>query len=145
MANTRQMTFSQRLMQVRRALMFRIFRLLLLTVRGRKSGQPRTTPVWLAEYDGHCFLVSTYEQTNWVRNLRAAGEATLTSGRRSERIAVVEVGAKEAVPVLHYFVSTVPAVVRPYFNVTPASPLTLFEQEVARHQVFRVTKASPNA
>lgn len=135
--------------------MFRIFRLLLragvkvgsmslLTVRGRKSGQPRTTPVWLAEYDGQRFLVSTYGQTNWVRNLRAAGEATLTRGRHSERISVVEVGAKEAAPVLHYFVSTIPVVVRPSFNVSPASPLTLFEQEVARHPVFRVTKASPN-
>lgn len=73
MANIRQKTCSQRLMQARRALMFRIFRLLLrvgvkvgkmslLTVRGRKSGQPRTTPVWLAEYDGHRFLVSTNGQ-----------------------------------------------------------------------------------
>ena len=133
--------------------MFRIFRLLLyagvkigrmslLTVRGRKSGQPRTTPVWLAEYDGQRFLVSTYGQTNWVRNLRAAGEAILTRGRRSERIAVVEVGAKEAAPVLRYFVSTVPAVVRPSFDVTPASPLSTFEQEVARHPVFRVTPVS---
>ena len=133
--------------------MFRIFRLMLragvkigrmslLIIRGRKSGQPRTTPVWLAEYHGHCFLVSTYEQTNWVRNLRVGGEATLTQGRRSERISLVEVGAKEAAPVLRHFVSTVPAVVRPYFDVTPASPLITFEQEVARHPVFRVTSAS---
>ena len=101
--------------------------------------------MWLAEYEGHRFLVSTYGQTNWVRNLRAVGEATLTRGRRSERISVVEVGAKEAAPVLQYFVSTIPAVVRPSFSVTPASPLPLFEQEVARHLVFRVTPASPNA
>src|SRR5215467_12940236 len=92
MAKTRQMTFSQRLMQARRSFMFRIFRLLLgagvkirrmslLTVRGRKSGQPRTTPVLIAEYDRHRYLVSTYGETNWVRNLRAAGEAILTRGR----------------------------------------------------------------
>jgi len=135
--------------------MFRIFRLLLragvkvgsmslLTVRGRKTGQPRTTPVWLAEYDGYRFLVSTYGQTNWVRNLRAAGEATLTHGRRSESIAVVELGVKEAAPVLRYFVSTIPAVVRSSFSVTPTSPLPLFEQEVAHHPVFRVMPASPN-
>jgi deazaflavin-dependent oxidoreductase (nitroreductase family) len=133
--------------------MFRIFRLLLcagvkigrmslLTVRGRRSGQPRTTPVLIAEYDGNRFLVSTYGETNWVRNLRAAGEAILTRGRRSERISVIEVGAKEAAPVLRHLVSTVPVVVRPYFDVTPASPLTTFEQEVARHPVFCVTSAS---
>ena len=135
--------------------MFRIFRLLLragvtigrmslLTVRGRKSGQPRTTPVLIAEYDGHRFLVSTYGETNWIRNLRAAGEAILTRGRRSESIAVVELGAKEAAPVLRYFVSTIPAVVRSSFSVTPASPLAIFEQEVARHPVFRVMPASPS-
>jgi len=133
--------------------MFRVFRLLLragvkigrmslLTVRGRKSGQPRTTPVLMAEYDGHSFLVSTYGETNWVRNLRAAGEATLTRGHRSERIVVVELGAKEAAPVLKHFVSTVPRVVRPSFEVTPATPLTTFEQEVASHPVFRVTSTS---
>jgi len=66
MANRPQTTFSQWLLQVRRPLMFRIFRLLLragvpvgrmslLTVRGRKTGQPRTTPVWLAEYEGSRF------------------------------------------------------------------------------------------
>jgi len=89
--------------------------------------------------------VSTYGQTNWVHNLRAAGEATLTRGRRSERIAVVELGAQEAAPVLRYFVSTIPAVVRSSFRVTPTSPLTLFEQEVARHPVFRVMPASPSS
>ena len=155
MAKRQQKTFSQRLMQVRRAFMFRIFRLLLgagvkigkmslLTTRGRRSGQPRTTPVWLAEYNGNRFLVSTYGQTNWVRNLRAAGEATLTRGLRSERISVVEVGAREAAPVLQHFVSTIPAVVRSSFRVTPTSPLPLFEQEVARHPVFQVLPATLN-
>src|SRR5437763_906497 len=89
-------------------------------------------------------LTSTYGETKWVRNLRAAGEATLTRGHRSERISVIEVGAKEAAPVLQHFVSTVPVVVRPYFDVTPASPLITFEQEVARHPVFRVMPTAPN-
>lgn len=135
--------------------MFCVFRLVLgagvkvgkmslLTTRGRRSGQPRTTPVWLAEYQGQRFLVSTYGQSNWVRNLRAAGEATLTRGWRSERISVVEVGAKEAAPVLQHFVSTIPAVVRSSFDVTPTSPFPLFEQEVARHPVFRVRPSTPN-
>jgi deazaflavin-dependent oxidoreductase (nitroreductase family) len=148
-----QMTFSQRLMQARRYIMLRMFRLLLragvkigrmslLTVRGRTSGQPRTTPVLLAEYEGNRFLVSTYGESNWVRNLRAAKEAILTRGRRSERISVIELGAKEAAPFLKHFVSTVPKVVRPYFDVAPTSPLTTFEQEVARHPVFLVTPIS---
>ena len=58
----------------------------LITVRGRKSGMPRTTPVALLEIDGRRWVIGTFGETNWVRNLRAAREATLTIGRRREQI-----------------------------------------------------------
>lgn len=47
--------------------------MVLLTVRGRKSGEPRSTPVDLSERKGRSFLVTTHRQesSNWVRNLRA--------------------------------------------------------------------------
>ena len=50
----------------------------LLTVRGRKSGQPRTTPVAIVEHEGQRWLISPYGQSDWVRNLRAAGRAKAT-------------------------------------------------------------------
>src|SRR5689334_13909476 len=48
--------------------------MVLLTVRGRKTGRPRTTPVDLFERGGRRLLVSTHRQesSNWVRNLRVA-------------------------------------------------------------------------
>ena len=49
----------------------------LLTVRGRKSGLPRTTPVNLIEYQGRRWLVAPYGEVAWVRNVRAAGEVEL--------------------------------------------------------------------
>lgn len=52
----------------------------LLTVRGRKSGQPHTVPVVLVEQDGQRFLVAPYGVVQWVRNIRVAGTATLTRG-----------------------------------------------------------------
>jgi deazaflavin-dependent oxidoreductase (nitroreductase family) len=58
----------------------------LITVRGRKSGLPRTTPVALVELDGRRWVIGTFGETNWVRNLRTAGEATLTVGRRKEEV-----------------------------------------------------------
>jgi len=42
----------------------------LITVRGRKSGLPRTTPVALVEIDGRRWVIGTFGETNWVRNLR---------------------------------------------------------------------------
>jgi deazaflavin-dependent oxidoreductase (nitroreductase family) len=68
----------------------------LLTVRGRKSGQPRTTPVALVEAEGRRWTVGTFGNVNWVRNLRTAGEATVTVGRRTERVRAVELDRDEA-------------------------------------------------
>jgi deazaflavin-dependent oxidoreductase (nitroreductase family) len=60
--------------------------LYLLTVRGRKSGLPRTVPLVILELNGKRYVGSPYGIVDWVRNLRAAGEATLTRGRRSETV-----------------------------------------------------------
>ncbi len=71
----------------------------LLTVRGRKSGKPIATPVAVFDQDGKRYLIASYGVVNWVRNLRAAGgEATLTSGRRSERIRAVELAPRSPRP-----------------------------------------------
>src|SRR5947209_2838401 len=110
----------------------------LLTVCGRKSGQPHTVPVTLVEQDGQRWLVAPYGVVQWVRNIRAAGTATLTRGRRSEAISVTELPAQEAAPVLKQYLLQV-AVVRPYFDVTKDSPLEDFEREAPRHPVFQIT------
>lgn len=62
----------------------------LLTVRGRKSGQLRTTPVAIIEQDGQSWLSSPYGNVNRVCNLRAAGEGVIKRGRRSERVLALE-------------------------------------------------------
>ena|ERR1700682_4178603 len=110
----------------------------LLTVRGRKSGQPHTVPVTLVEQDGHRFLVAPYGVVQWVRNIRAAGTATLTRGRRSEVISVTELPAQEAAPVLKQYLLQV-RVVRPYFDVAKDASLEAFELEAPRHPVFQIT------
>ena len=68
----------------------------LLTVRGRTSGLPRTTPVAIVAIGGRRWLIGTFGEVNWVRNLRAAGEATLTVHRRPEPVQAVELSQQEA-------------------------------------------------
>ncbi len=111
----------------------------LLTVRGRKSGQPHTVLVVLVEQDGERWLVAPYGVVQWVRNIRAAGTATLTRGRHSEAISVTELEAKEAAPILKQYLSHVSGGVRSYFDATKDSPLEAFEREAARHPVFQIT------
>jgi deazaflavin-dependent oxidoreductase (nitroreductase family) len=67
----------------------------LLTVRGRTSGQPRTTPVAQVEVAGKRWIIGTFGDVNWVRNLRAAGEATLTIGRRSLAVDATELSVDQ--------------------------------------------------
>jgi deazaflavin-dependent oxidoreductase (nitroreductase family) len=68
----------------------------LLTIRGRTSGRPRTTPITLCESAGRRGLISPFGETHWVRNLRVAGRATISAGRRSEDVTAIELGPDEA-------------------------------------------------
>lgn len=69
----------------------------LITIRGRKSGEPRTTPVALIEIEGRRWVSSPYGEVNWVRNLRASGEATITIGRKRVPVRAVELSKEERV------------------------------------------------
>lgn len=116
--------------------------MILLTVRGRKSGQPYTIPVALVEYDGQRWLTAPYGVVNWVRNLRVAGEAILTRGRHTERVSAFEVSAQEAAPILKRGLIEAPSFVLAYFDVTADSSLAEFEREALKHPVFLVKSVS---
>ncbi|BBY80377.1 hypothetical protein MPUL_15350 [Mycolicibacterium pulveris] len=76
----------------------------VLTVRGRRSGKPRSTPITPMAVDGVRYVVNGYPGADWVANVRAAaGDATLTRGRRREHVRMVELSAGEARPVLREF------------------------------------------
>lgn len=69
----------------------------LITIRGRKSGQPRTAGVAIIEADGRRWIWAPWGDVNWVRNLRAAGRATLTRRGRTEEVSATELGPDERV------------------------------------------------
>src|SRR5690242_6860285 len=62
----------------------------LLTIRGRTSGVPRTTPIAIIEVDGRRWVWAPWGGSQWVRNLRAAGQATITVHRREEHVRAIE-------------------------------------------------------
>ena len=109
----------------------------LLTVPGHRSGALRSTPVTLVEEGGRRWLVAPYGDVAWVRNVRAAGKATLSRGGHTDEIALREVGTDEAAPVLKLYVTRVP-ITRPYFDVRPGSDLDAFRAEAPRHPVFAI-------
>jgi deazaflavin-dependent oxidoreductase (nitroreductase family) len=76
----------------------------LLAVRGRKSGEWRTNPVNLLTVDGERYLVAPRGQTQWVRNLRAAGTGELRLGRRVETFVPTELADADKPPVLREYI-----------------------------------------
>jgi deazaflavin-dependent oxidoreductase (nitroreductase family) len=81
---------------------------MVLTVPGRKSGQPRQTPMTPFVFRGGLYVVAGYPGADWAANARAAGSGTLARGRRSRRVRIVELSADDARPVLRAFPTQVP-------------------------------------
>ena len=118
---------------------FKVGRIHLLTVRGRKSGQPRTTPIVVVEQDGKRYLAAPYGVVDWVRNLRAAaGEVTLTRGRRAETVTARELPTDEAALILRADIKRNPFA--RYYQVTADSSLEDFERATVSHPLFVLEK-----
>jgi deazaflavin-dependent oxidoreductase (nitroreductase family) len=81
---------------------------MVLTVPGRKSGRPRSTPMTPFEFRGDLYAVAGYPGADWAANARAAGTGTLARGRRSREVRIVELTPEEARPVLRAFPIEVP-------------------------------------
>lgn len=109
----------------------------LLTVPGRSTGRLWSTPVSIVSEHGERWLVAPYGDRSWVKNARAAGWVELRRGRRQERLAVQELSAEEAVPVLRRYYE-LGRVTRPFFDVTLDSPDSDWLAEAPRHPVFRL-------
>jgi deazaflavin-dependent oxidoreductase (nitroreductase family) len=112
----------------------------VLAVRGRSSGTVRTVPVNLLEYEDARYLVAPRGNTQWVRNLRAAGEGELRLGRRTERFRATEVGDDEKPPILRAYLRRWKAEVGVFFGgVGPDSPAEELARIAPDHPVFRLT------
>ena len=81
---------------------------MILTVPGRKTGKPRSTPMTPFTYHGDLYTVAGYPGADWAANARAAGVGTLTRGRRSRSIKIVELDREQSRPVLREFPVQVP-------------------------------------
>jgi len=112
----------------------------VLTVPGRASGEPRSTPITPMVIDGQRYVVGGFPKADWVRNARAAGAGTVTQGRRKEQVGIVEVPAEQARPLLRQFPALVPSGVGFMKNaglVTGPHP-DEFEALAGRCAVFRL-------
>jgi deazaflavin-dependent oxidoreductase (nitroreductase family) len=111
----------------------------VLEVPGRKSGQPRRTPVNLMELEGACYLVSPRGHSQWVRNLRASGSGRLLVGRRAEEFNATELPDDEKPPLLRAYLKKWKWEVGYFFDgVGPDSSDEDLRRIAPDHPVFRL-------
>ncbi len=112
----------------------------ILAVRGRKSGEWRTTPVNLLVIDGQRYLVSPRGHTQWVRNLRVSREGELRLGRRVEPFTAEEVSDDDKPAVLRAYLARWKAEVGVFFGgVGPDAPDSELRRISPDHPVFKVS------
>jgi deazaflavin-dependent oxidoreductase (nitroreductase family) len=114
----------------------------VLEVKGRRSGEWRTTPVNLLRYDGADYLVAPRGHTQWVKNLRASGGGRLRVGRRTQLFTAVELADDEKPPLLRAYLKKWRFEVGVFFGgVGPDSPDDELRRIAPDHPVFRLTKS----
>jgi deazaflavin-dependent oxidoreductase (nitroreductase family) len=123
--------------------------MMLLTVRGRQSGTPRTVPIDVHDVDGRRYLIATHGVGSWVVNLRAAGEGTLRLGRTRQEFTSRELPAEEAGPVIRTALAGLIASdgwrgngVRSNLGVEKTSAAADYVRAAGDHPVFEVVPAS---
>lgn len=111
----------------------------VLEVKGRKSGEPRRTPVNLLDLEGQRYLVSPRGHTQWVRNLRASGEGRLWLGTRSEPFTATELPDDAKPPLLRAYLKRWKVEVGMFFaGVGPDSSDEELRRIAPDHPVFKL-------
>jgi deazaflavin-dependent oxidoreductase (nitroreductase family) len=111
----------------------------VLEVRGRKSGEPRRTPVNPLTIDGDRYLVAPRGHTQWVRNLRASGTGRLLVGRRGEGFTANEIPDEEKPPILRAYLRKWKWEVGAFFEGVGAdSPEDDVRRIAPNHPIFRI-------
>ena len=114
----------------------------ILAVRGRKSGEWRTTPVNLLVIDGQRYLVAPRGHTQWVRNMRVAQGGELRLGRKVEPFTVTEIGDDEKPAILRAYLKRWKAEVGVFFGgVGPDSSEAELRRIAPDHPVFKIDAA----
>jgi len=114
----------------------------LLQVKGRRSGQTRSTAVTWVEHEGRRYLVAPRGNTEWVRNVKAAAGEAVLKRRESERVRLEEVPVEQRAPIIQAYLKKTARVTKREFGIEPDAAIEEFQRIAPDHPVFRITSAS---
>lgn len=104
----------------------------ILSVPGRHSGAATSVSVAVLHYHHEDYLLSAYGNTDWSRNLRAAGAATLTHKGKTEDITTEEVPVEDVPPLMDKYLRT-------YKNMPNVAKTFKTLPNATDHPTFRIT------
>jgi deazaflavin-dependent oxidoreductase (nitroreductase family) len=116
----------------------------LLTVRGRTSGVPRTVPVAIVRADGAEYLFSAFGEVAWVHNLRVAGTAEIGRGRRRRSVDARELTPEEGAPHLEAGLRDIMrmpglgSMIAGWYGITKSSTTADYLAAAGRHPGFEL-------
>jgi len=114
----------------------------LLQVKGRRSGQTRSTAVTWVEHDGQRYLVAPRGNTECVRHVRAAaGDAVLKHGK-SDAVRLEDLPLEQQAPLIQAYLKKTASVTKREFGIEPDAPIEEFQRIAPDHPVFRITTIS---
>jgi deazaflavin-dependent oxidoreductase (nitroreductase family) len=112
-------------------------KVVVLEVRGRKSGQTRSAVVNVVEHDGQRYLVAPRGNTEWSRNVTAAGAGSLKHGKR-EDVRFEEVPVEQRAPIIQKYLKENAMVTKAHFGIEPDAPIEEFQRIAPEHPTFKV-------
>jgi deazaflavin-dependent oxidoreductase (nitroreductase family) len=113
----------------------------VLEVKGRKTGEWRRTPVNLLDFEGDRYLVAPRGNTQWVRNMRAAGGGRLALGRKTEDFKATEIPPEQAAPLLRAYLTKWKWEVGAFFDgVGPDASDDELRRIAPDHPVFKLDR-----
>jgi F420H(2)-dependent quinone reductase len=112
----------------------------VLEVRGRKSGKTISLPVDPLDLEGKRYLVCARGNSNWVRNVRSAGEVVLARAMRRDRYAARELTPSMRPPVLKAYLDRFASEVQRFFPVPKGSAVEAFNDLASRYPVFELQR-----
>jgi hypothetical protein len=107
-----------------------------LEVKGRRTGRPHRLAVVVARYEGQQYLVSMVGEGEWVKNVRARGEAYLISGRR-RKVMLEEVPVERRAPIIKEYIRLAPGA-RPHIGLGTTATIADCERVAPNYPVFRI-------
>lgn len=114
--------------------------LVTLQVVGRRSGKMTSFPLAMTVMNGERYLVSMLgAETNWVRNVKAAGGKARLRHGITEQVLLQLVNVEQRAPILKAYLQLAPGA-RPHIPVSPDAPLSEFEKIASQYPVFRLEK-----